>query len=345
MTVAHSGDSLSIVIVSYNTRKFLQCCLEALKRYPARTPQEVIVIDNASTDGSADMIPQEFSACRFVSLKRNVGYGSAVNIAVQHARGEWLLLLNPDAEVGPGSLDALMDFARKHADAGVIGPRLIYSNGEPQASARRFNSPFLLLLEASRLHLCLPNRLRGRLMLGTYFEQDKTMAVPWVSGACHLIPLKVWQTVGPLTEETFCGSDDYDYCHRVRKHGYQVWLCSESTVTHHCSVAVRSRWTSWEVEQLATHNFYVVMESHWPKWRVKSYTAAEIVCWLMEMLRHRLRPRGEEVGSAAQYTERLEQRLKLQLDIFWGRIRPIRRCEPFGQRSVIPRSAAYGIDQ
>jgi len=343
MTVAHSGDLLSIVIVSYNTRNFLRCCLEALERYPASTPQEVIVIDNASADGSAEMVAQEFSGCRVVSLDRNVGYGSAVNIAIQQARGEWLLLLNPDAEVGPGSLDVLMEFARTHPDAGVISPRLIYNDGQPQASARRFNSSFLLLLEASRLHLCLPDRLRGRLMLGTYFPQDRTMEVPWVSGACHLIPLKVWQMVGPLTEETFCGSDDYDYCYRVRRHGYQVWLCSESTVTHHCSVAVRNRWTSWEVEQVATHNFYVVMESHWPKWRVKAYAAAEIVCWMVEMLRHRLQPRGEEPGLAALYTERLKQRLKLQSDIFWGRIKPIRRCDPSGQRSVISRTA-YGTD-
>jgi GT2 family glycosyltransferase len=168
-------------------------------------------------------------------------------------------------------------------------------------------------------------------MLGTYFPQDRTMTVPWVSGACHLIPMSVWKRVGFLTEETFCGSDDYDYCYRVRQLGYEVWLCSESCMMHHCSVAVRDRWTAWEVEQVATHNFYVVLETHWPQWRVKTYMAVEVVCWKLEMLRQRLLPRTLNGLSPQEYRERLTLRLRMLLDLLWGRVRPLRRCQPTGR--------------
>jgi len=336
---------LSIVIVSYNTKTFLASCLRSLETHKAAMEQGVIVIDNASTDGSVEMVLSDFPNCKILQLKANVGYGRAVNIAVREAKGQFLLLLNPDIEVSAASLDLLIQLACAHPNAGVVSPRLVYADGQPQPSARRFLSPFLLLLESSRLHLCLPRSLRGRLLLGTYFPQDRTMEVPWVSGACHLIPMSVWERVGPLTEETFCGSDDYDYCFRVRRLGYQVWLCSESTMIHRCSVAVRNRWSPWEVEQVATHNFYVVLEAHWPRWRVKSYIAAEIVSCLTEMIRHRLLPRMHDGPASQQYRERLLLRLRMQLDLFWGRVKPQRRCQPIGrlsQTSVSPVATLRG---
>ena len=178
MATDNANMLLSIVIVSYNTKSFLSSCLETLERHRASIKQEVIVIDNASGDGSSEMVSRRFPGYRLVQLQTNVGYGSAVNIAVRQARGQFLLLLNPDVDVSAGSLDRLVQFACSHTDAGVVSPRLVYSNGQPQPSARRFLSPFLLLLESSRLHLCLPRLIRGRLLLGTYFPQNRTMEVP-----------------------------------------------------------------------------------------------------------------------------------------------------------------------
>jgi GT2 family glycosyltransferase len=236
------------------------------------------------------------------------------------------MFLNPDVEITEGSLDTLIDFGKSHPRAGVIGPRLVFGNGEPQASAKRFLSVGLLLAEALRLHFIVPNCIRSRVFLGTYFDQKQTLKVGWVSGACHLIPRYVWEAVGPLTEETFCGSDDYDYCYRVNRTGYEVWLCASATMTHHCSVAVRQRWTRWEVEQLAIHNFYVVMQLHWPKWRVKVFCAAEVLSYVLEMARNIIRPRFEgELASA--YRDRLKQRMHLTMRLFTGRETPQRRFQ------------------
>jgi hypothetical protein len=318
-----SGVRLSVVVVSYNTRDYLHRCLLALERFPPREGFEIVVIDNASSDGSPEMVGREHPAVRLIRSHRNEGYGAAVNVAVPETRGEFVLLLNPDTEVTSGALDALLDFARGHLAAGVVGPRLLLGNGEPQASARRFPSATLLLLEALRLQKLLPARWRSRLLLGTYFSQDVSRKVPWVSGACHLIPRHVWERVGPLTEETFCGFDDLDYCIRARRAGYATWLRTDATVVHHCSIAVRDRWSPWEVEQVAIHSAYVVLSDAWPKWRVKAYGMAEAVTWLIEILLGAL---SREGGGAANH--RLRQRLRLTLRLLVGLEAPRRRFQP-----------------
>jgi hypothetical protein len=325
---------LSILIVSYNTRDLLRRCLQSLRDHPSSIPQEAIVIDNQSTDGSAGMVATEFPECRLIGSESNDGYGAAINAGMREVKGTWLMFLNPDIELVGNALDTLLEMARKRSRAGVLGPRLVYGDGRPQPSARRFISPLLLLIETTRLHLFLPPSLRGRIFLGTYFPQDKTLAVPWVSGACHLIPRSVWDEVGPLTEETFCGSDDYDFCHRARQRGYQVWLCSEATMIHHCSVSVRERWTSWEVDQVAIHNFFVVYGFHSPPWKVRILALVEILACLLEGIRHGIRPRREQNVPEEPYGHRLRRRLALMVDFLIGRQRPIRRFQPRGKRAI-----------
>lgn len=320
--------SLGIVIVSFNSRRHLSRCLGSLRDNPPPCPWEVVVVDNASSDGSADAVAEGFPSARLVRSSTNDGYGVAANRGARALNTTHLLLLNPDAEVTPGALRTLLDFSAAHARAGVISPRLLLSDGQPQPSARRFLSSGLLILEAMRLHLLLPRRLRGRLMLGTYFPQDVTMRVPWVSGACHLIPREAWERVGPLTEETFCGFDDYDYCQRAWRAGYEVWLCAEATVIHHCSVAVRDRWSSWQVEELAIHNTYVVLDSHWPWWRVKAFGFAELLTWMLETVRHLVRPRQEVAYLDEPYRRRLGRRLALTLRLLLGLESPRRRFQP-----------------
>lgn len=319
---------LSVIVVSYNTRVLLKQTLQSLHRHAPTVPWEVIVIDNASSDGSAAMVAEEFPDARVFDWPINEGYGRAVNFAVSHARGGWLLLLNPDIEVGPRALDILLDFSQGNPRAGVIGPRLLLPSGEPQPSARRFLAASLVLLEGLRLHYILPRGLRSRLLLGTYFDQMRQRRVPWISGACHMVPRSVWQKVGPLTEETFCGFDDYDYCYRATRAGYEVWLCPEAVMIHHCGVSVRQRWSSWQVEQVATHNTYVVVSSHWPRWRVKALCLAELAVWGVELLRHSLVPRRVVAHMDEPYGRRLKRRLRLIARLLLGLEHPQRRFQP-----------------
>jgi GT2 family glycosyltransferase len=320
--------SLGIVVVSFNSRAHLLRCLGSIRDHPPGCAFHVVVVDNASSDGSADMVQSEFPWVRLIRSPSNDGYGVAANKGVRELATTHLLLLNPDAEVRPGALDVLLAFSLSHPRAGVIGPRLLLGDGRPQPSARRFLSPALLALEAFRLHLLLPPRLRGRLLLGTYFEQDVTLRVHWVSGACHLVPRAAWDHIGPLTEDTFCGFDDYDYCHRAWRAGYEVWLCADAVVVHHCSVAVRDRWSSWQVEELAIHNTYVVIDSLWPWWRVKAFGLAELLAWTLEAARHLVRPRANVAYLDEPYGARLRRRLGLTTRLLLGLERPRKRFEP-----------------
>ncbi len=331
--------TLSVIIVNYNTRLLLKQTLQSLFRHAPSLPWEVIVVDNASSDGSASMVATEFPSVRVFEWPTNEGYGRAVNFSVSQATGDWLLLLNPDMEVSGGALDTLLDFSRRNPRAGVIGPRLLLPSGMPQPSARRFLSPGLVLLEGLRLNHLLPRRLRARVLLGTYFDQTRESRVPWISGACHLVPRPVWEKVGPLTEETFCGFDDYDYCYRATRAGFDVWLCPEAHMIHHCSVSVRQRWTSWEVEQLAIHNTYVVVSSHWPRWRVKALSIAELVTWGVEYLRHSLVPRREIAHMDEPYGSRLRRRLGLTARLLLGLEIPRRRFQPGFMRDQAPPSS------
>jgi hypothetical protein len=320
--------SLSIVIVNYNTCDHLRRCLSSIQEHPAQSVSEVIVVDNDSPDGSADMVAREFPGVRLLRSLTNDGYGRALNRGVLEAHGDILMFLNPDIEVASGSLDTLIGFVVAHPKAGVVGPRLFLTDGQPQPSARRFLSPTILLVEALRLHLLLPVRLRSRWLLGTYFDQNTEQRVPWVSGACHVVPGEVWRRVGPLTEETFCGFDDYDYCYRVSRAGYEVWLNPGATMTHHCSVAVRQRWSSWEVEQVAIHNTYVVLSPHWPKWRIKALELAELANWTIELTRHTLWPRSDVLHLDEPYSQRLWKRLRLTWRLLSGREEPRHRFQP-----------------
>jgi N-acetylglucosaminyl-diphospho-decaprenol L-rhamnosyltransferase len=338
-TPGEPGPSLGVVIVSFNSRRHLSRCLGSLRENPPQCPWEVVVVDNASSDGSADVVMSEFPWVRLVRSPTNDGYGMAANRGIRELAATHLLLLNPDAEVTAGALDGLLDFSLAHPRAGVVGPRLLLGDGQPQPSARRFLSPLLLAVEATRAHLLLPRALRGRVMLGTYFAQDRTMRVPWVSGACHMVPRATWAAVGPLTEETFVGFDDYDYCHRTWRAGQEVWLCAEATVLHHCSVSVRDRWDSWQVEELAIHNTYVILEEHWPSWRVKAFAAAELMTWMVEALRHLLRPRTEVAYLDEPYGQRLRRRMRLTLRLLVGRESPRRRFQPSAAGAPVPPPA------
>ena len=329
---------LSIVIVSFNTLPHLRRCLGSIQDQPADIKREVVVIDNNSSDGSAEMVAREFPAVRILRSETNTGYGVAANQAVAATTGEMILLLNPDIEVSPSALASLLASASRHPRAGVIGPKLLLGDGQPQPSARRFLSSWLLLLEGLRLHLLLPMRLRSKLMLGTYFDQSVEMKVPWISGACHLIPRLVWKEVGQLTEDTFCGFDDYDYCYRVARAHYEVWLCPSAVMTHHCSVAVRQRWASWDVEQLAMHNTYVVLSNHWSAWRVRVFMLAELTTWLVEGVRHSFWPRPGLEALGEKYSRRLARRIRLDFRLLFGLEKPKRRFQPAS------RQAGSGFD-
>ena len=223
---------VSVVIVSFNTREVLRECLQTLDRETSKVTYETIVIDNASADGSGDMVEKEFPRVKLFRSAVNLGFAAANNRGFVLARGRYVSQLNSDAFVHPGALD----LAVKHMDAkpkvGLSGGRLVGRDGSWQPSVRKFPSP---LNEALTLTGLADKYRRSRL----FGRADKTWADPlesgpadWVPGAFTLIRHEVLERLGHLDERFFLYFDDVNLCRRVKALGYAVWYFADVVVTH-----------------------------------------------------------------------------------------------------------------
>ena len=316
---------VSIVIVAFDSWPEIGRCLASIAAHPPRLGHEVIVVDNASHDGTAREVARRFPSVTLVGSSTNDGYGVAVNRAVGRATGRFLVLLNPDTEVTAGALDRLIADAARPG-TGVVGPRLVTPSGQPQPSARRFPSPTRTVIETSRLHLLLPRAVRGRWLLGGYCDQDESREVDWVSGACHVLRRQVWDAVGPLTEETFCGFDDFEYCWRASHAGHRTWFRAEAEVHHAVGASVGARWGRADVEVLAINNMYVLLPGLWPRWRVRMLALAEAAASVSDVATTTVHPVRARRDPAAR--ARAAARARLLLGLATGRVEAVRRCEP-----------------
>ena len=272
----NAAPDISIIVVTFNSAHLVGRCLSSVFGHETARSHEVIVFDNASADGTTQLIEAQFPDTIVISSTENIGYGSGINRATGYASGRYFMFLNPDAELTPGVIDRLLRVLECDSRIGIVGPRLVFMDGTVQYSARRFPAAGRLWAEVLRIHLLLPRRLRSKWFLGTYFDQDESGVVDWISGACHVVSRRTWDTVGELTERTFCGFDDLEYCMRARKLGLRTWFCASAVVKHEGSALVGRRWSTSDLATLAINSLYVVLQQHWPRWRIKLYAAAEL---------------------------------------------------------------------
>ena len=225
------GVTLSIIIVNWNTRELLVACLASVAAEVARLDQgevETFVVDNASTDGSADMVRERFSWVRLIESRENLGFAAGNNLALQHAGGECVLLLNPDTVVTAGALARLQQVLAAHPMTGIAGAQLLNADGSFQMSTGVF--PCL------RSELPLINRrlspVRGTFRVDTLGGKTVVQSVDWVSGACLMIKRKVVEAIGPLDESFWLYTEETDWCYRARAAGWDVLLVPQSQVYH-----------------------------------------------------------------------------------------------------------------
>lgn len=226
------GIDLSIVIVSYNVREMLRACLASLPAAAPGLSTEVWVVDNASSDGSAEMVRSCFPEVRLEARSENLGFTRANNLALERARGRHLLLLNPDTEAHPGALTTLVRFLDEHPRAGACGPRLLNTDGSLQKNGSR--SPTLLreFLAVTGLWRLAPGWYERALNHGRE-DFDRRCRVDLVSGACLLVRRPVMEQVGKLDERFFMFYEEIEWAHRMRQAGWEIWYVPEAVVTHH----------------------------------------------------------------------------------------------------------------
>lgn len=229
---------LSVCIVNWNCRDYLRNCLATLTSRCQGVRLEVIVVDNASADGAADLVAIEFPRVRLIRNRDNAGFARANNQAAALARGRWLLFLNNDTEVPPGTLGRLVAFARAHPEASVLGPRLREPSGDVQTSWR--TRPTVSAL----LHRTLLLRWTGLLRAGYRDYRRREVAadaprpVEAVLGAALLMRRRIFRAVGGWDEGYPFGSEDLDLCRRAAAHG-QILYHPGTTIVHHGRVSSR----------------------------------------------------------------------------------------------------------
>lgn len=303
---------LSIVIVSWNTRELLRACLSSLPDAAAGTAHEVIVVDNASADGTPAMIRDDFPAVTLLESGRNAGFAAANNLAFARAAGRAVLLLNPDTVCPPGSLSSLLACLDGLPDAAAVGPALVDGAGDPTAAwgdDPRLAHHLASIVDPSRRWL--PRRWRepglGRLAPST--RQATAVAVDYVKGAALLMRAEALAQVGPLDDGFFLYFEETDWCRRARQAGWRVYLCPGVTVVH-LEGRAATQLSAFSLRQFQASYRRYLTKHHGPG-VVGAFRVAQAVEYTLKALARALAPgdRARNRGQAAQHW----QRARLQL--------------------------------
>jgi GT2 family glycosyltransferase len=229
-----TGLDLSICIVTLQARDFLRDCLRSIIENTQALSYEIIVADNCSVDGTAEMVATEFKAVCFLRNESNEGFARPMNRALRQAQGRHLLLLNPDTLVLPHALEKLVDFLDNQPQVGLCGPKVLNRDGTLQKQCRRSAAgPWDTFTYMSGLSGLFPKskRLAGYLM--TYMDEDASHPVEALSGSCMLIRREVIDQVGYLDERFFAYQEDADYCFRARQAGWEIFYHPKAQVIHY----------------------------------------------------------------------------------------------------------------
>ncbi len=237
-----SAPLCSILIVNWNARDFLQACLKSIPT--DALPLEILVVDNASTDGSVALLEREFSPERFPQIKvianpTNLGFAAANNLAARCAHGKYLFLLNPDTTLAENTLHAMIQFAEEHPRVGALGPALRNPDGSLQRSCWRGYpglamafSDALFLWKVPWLPLASASEYRSE-------ELRAPRAVDHLLGACMLIRREAWESVGGLDEDYFLFLEETDWCWRAQRAGWDIYYLPQVAVTHYGQQSMR----------------------------------------------------------------------------------------------------------
>ncbi len=226
---------LSVCIVNWNTRDFLRECLTALLRFPPVIGEmEIIVVDNASGDGSAEMVAAEFPSVLFIAATANLGYAEGNNLALKRATGDALLLLNPDVVVHPDSLTRAFEFAASHPNLGAFGCRLVGTDGRTQPSLRSFPDPGPVLWEYLGLSRLFPkSRVFGAYRM-TWFDYESVIEADQPMGSFLWISRAAYERVGGLDPQFPIFFNEVDWCRRAkREFGFPIYYTPDVVVTHY----------------------------------------------------------------------------------------------------------------
>lgn len=223
---------LSICIVNWNTEAQLKECLQSIYGGTRGISYEVFVVDNASADGSVEMVRNHFPEVCLIANRENRGFAAANNQAIRLAKGRHMIFLNPDTVINDNALTTMVRFMDDHPEGAAIGPKLLNTDGSVQHSIRRFPSFSIALHSNTILGRLLLFRRRVEDYKMTDFSFDRVLEVDATSGAALMVRKDVLDEVGPMDEGYFMFIEELDLCQRIRGKGHRIYFVPDAVITH-----------------------------------------------------------------------------------------------------------------
>jgi GT2 family glycosyltransferase len=254
---------LSIIIVTWNGKKYALECLEALKEKSRLPSIEVIVVDNGSTDGTPEAIRKQFPNVILIETHANLGFARANNIGMARSRGKYICLVNSDVVIPKGCLEKMIAFMEVHPEIGVLGPKMLSPDGGIGASVMRFPTVWNTFCCALGLHLIFPHTsmFGGFEMEG--YPYDSVDNVEVLTGWFWMIPRTAYRMVGGLDEQFFMYGEDIDWCYRFRAAGWQVVFSPDASALHYGAASSGQAPTRFYVEMRRANLQYFRKHHGW----------------------------------------------------------------------------------
>lgn len=244
---------ISIIIVTYNSRREIDQCLTTLFADLGAMPAQVIVVDNASTDGTPEHLAAQWRQVELLKQAHNRGFAAANNLGLAVARGDAILLLNPDTRVQAGAIGAMLNALDRHADVGVVGPQLLNSDSSLQPSCREFPNVLTHFIGMTELYRIGWVRRLFRRWLSSLSDHRTARYVDWVSGACLLVRRSAIDAVGSMDERFFIYGEELDWQYRMAQYGWRVWFEPSAQIVHAggaSTAAVPAQRIVWQYESI-----------------------------------------------------------------------------------------------
>jgi GT2 family glycosyltransferase len=274
---------MTIIIVSWNAKKYLEECLDSIVNRPLPHDTEVIVVDNASSDGSPDAVRDAFPAVRLIRNDDNYGFAKANNVGIAASTGEYVFFINSDVVVKAGCFEKMITYMDGHQDVGVLGPKILRPNGAVQRSCMGFPTLWNSLCRALALDSIFPGiKLFGGEMM-TYWPHDDIRPVDVITGCFWMVRRKALRAAGPLDERFFFYGEDIDWCKRFHDEGWKVVFYPEGEAIHYGGASSAN----------APLRFFIEMQrADYQYWKKHHTALASTAFLLIRLLHHAVRFAG-----------------------------------------------------
>ena len=272
---------VSIIIVNLNTRDLLRACLRSVFSETSTISYEVIVIDNASSDGSVEMVRTEFPAVRLFANTTNEGFARPNNEGMARATGKYLFLLNSDTLVKPNAIATLASFLDAHADVGACGPMLLYPDGTLQYSVKGFPTVWTHCCDMLLLDKVFPRtRMFGRGEM-KYFAYTETHSVDHVMAAAFMVRREVLSSAGMFDERFRIYYNDMDWCFRIIRQGWKIYYVHDAQVVHYLGQTVNALNTQFDYFEELYDNVIFFYQKHYGRASVIAYKLLLVAGFLL----------------------------------------------------------------